>query len=205
MVTRRSLLSLPLGLAAGALASVTARDANAQDGGKVSSPVSPNRSAGALQFSFTAIDGGPLPLSQFAGRALLIVNTASKCGFTPQYRGLQELWMRLGPRGLTIIGVPSNDFGGQEPGSNADIAEFCGRDYGVTFPMAGKERVLGESAHPFFVWAARQRPTETPGWNFHKYLIGRDGRMLGSFATRIAPNDPRLVTAIEQALAKAAS
>jgi glutathione peroxidase len=100
--------------------------------------------------------------------------------------------------------VPSNDFGGQEPGSNAEIAEFCGRDYGVTFPMAGKERVLGEGAHPFYVWAARQRPTETPGWNFHKYLIGRDGRLLGSFATRIAPNDPRLTAAIEQALAGSA-
>ena len=183
-----------------------ARKANAQGPNKVSpNQTSPNRSAGALQFAFTTIDGAPMPLSQFAGRVLLIVNTASKCGFTPQYRGLQELWTRHGARGLTIIGVPSNDFGGQEPGTNADIAEFCGRDYGVTFPMAGKERVQGEGAHPFYVWAARQRPTETPGWNFHKYLIGRDGRLIGAYATRIAPNDPRLTTAIEQALAQGSS
>jgi glutathione peroxidase len=196
MITRRSLLAMPFAMPLG-LAAVPAGEALAQ--------MSPNRAAGALQFAFTRIDGAPMPLSQFAGGVLLIVNTASRCGFTPQYRGLQELWTRHRARGLTIIGVPSNDFGGQEPGSNAEIAEFCGRDYGVTFPMAGKERVLGDGAHPFYRWAARQRPTETPGWNFHKYLIGRDGRLLGSFATRIAPNDPRLTAAIEQALAQGPS
>jgi glutathione peroxidase len=197
MFTRRRLLTLPIGLAA----MVGAGHALAQSA--AAPQVSPNRGAGALQFSFAGIDGKPLPLAQFAGRVLLVVNTASNCGYTPQYRGLQELWTRYRARGLTVIGVPSNDFGGQEPRSNAEIAEFCGRDYGVTFPMAGKETVRGQGAHPFYQWAARQKPGEEPGWNFHKYLIGRDGRLIAAFPTRITPTDPRVTTAIEQALGQA--
>ncbi|MGL4727391.1 MAG: glutathione peroxidase, partial [Bosea sp. (in: a-proteobacteria)] len=185
MICRRALsLTAGLALVAGA--------------GKAFAQMSPNTRAGALQFGFTGIDGNPLPLSQFAGRVLMVVNTASNCGYTPQYRGLQEVWSRYRARGLTVIGVPANDFGGQEPGTNAQIAEFCGRDYGVTFPMAGKEVVRGAGAHPFYQWASRQRPGEEPRWNFHKYLIGRDGRLIGAFPTNMVPTDLRITTAIEQ-------
>jgi glutathione peroxidase len=157
---------------------------------------------GAFQFRFDGLDGAPLPLEPLAGRVLLVVNTASRCGFTRQYAGLQELWTRHRLKGLTVIGVPSNDFAGQEPGSSEDIAEFCNREFGVTFPMASRQVVIGASAHPLYQWAARQRADAVPRWNFHKLLIGRDGQLIAAFGSATTPGDPRLVTAIEQALAK---
>jgi glutathione peroxidase len=152
-------------------------------------------------FSFESIDGGSLPLAQFRGRVLLVVNTASQCGFTGQYEGLQALWTRLRPRGLTIVGVPSNDFGGQEPGSNAQIQSFCRLNYGVDFPLAARTTVVGVRAHPFFAWAQRQLgEAARPSWNFHKILIGKDGRAIAAFPSRVAPDGPQLVAAIEAAL-----
>jgi glutathione peroxidase len=159
---------------------------------------------GAWGFTFPGIDGRDIPLRQFAGRPVLVVNTASRCGFTHQYEGLQQLWSRYRARGLTVLGVPSNDFGGQEPGANADIQGFCSQTYGVTFPLAGKTEVLGDGAHPFYRWAAAERPSDRPRWNFHKYLIGRDGRIAAVFPTSTTPMDPQVIAAIERALSGAA-
>jgi glutathione peroxidase len=150
----------------------------------------------AYAFSFAQLDGGEIRLADFAGKPILVVNTASLCGYTPQYAGLQELWARFHDRGLTIVGVPSNDFGGQEPGTVADIKETANHQYGVTFPLAAKAVVKGPAAHPFYKWAAAERPLETPRWNFHKYLIGRDGRIAAVFPTQTEPTDAKVVAAI---------
>ncbi len=155
--------------------------------------------ASAHAYSFDGIEGGRINLSDYRGKLLLVVNTASRCGFTNQYAGLQSLWTRYRARGLTVVGVPANDFAGQEPGSNEDILGFCSSRFGVTFPLAAKTSVIGEDAHPFYRWAARERPLDTPRWNFHKYLIGRDGRIASVFPTSVEPTDPRVLTAIERA------
>jgi glutathione peroxidase len=156
----------------------------------------------AHAFSFEAIDGGRLALSVFAGRAVLVVNTASECGYTGQYDGLQALWTRQRARGLTVVGVPSNDFGGQEPGSNAQIKSFCRLNYGVDFPLAARTPVSGPNAHPFYIWAQAQLgDAARPRWNFHKILIGKDGGALAAFASRVAPDAPELTAAIGRALA----
>ncbi|MGY4418409.1 glutathione peroxidase [Bradyrhizobium sp. JR6.1] len=126
----------------------------------------------AYAFSFPALSGGDIRLADYAGHPLMIVNTASLCGFTPQYAGLQQLWNEFRDRGFVIIGVPSNDFGGQEPGGPTEIAETAQHQYGVTFPITAKAVVKGANAHPFYRWAAETRPKDVPRWNFHKYLIG---------------------------------
>jgi glutathione peroxidase len=155
----------------------------------------------AHDFTFTALDGTPLPLAQFKGRVLLVVNTASACGYTPQYAGLEELWKAHGSEGLTVLGVPCNQFGGQEPGSAMEIGAFCERNYGVTFPLTAKYDVKGEAAHPFFVWAGEQAGLlGRPKWNFHKYLIGRDGGFIDWFSTQAKPTGPKITAAIKAAL-----
>jgi len=154
----------------------------------------------AYAFSFTGLDGGSIRLADFAGKPILVVNTASQCGFTPQYAGLQQLWTRFHARGLMIVAVPSNDFGGQEPGGAAEIHETANHIYGITFPLTEKAVVRGASPHPFYRWAAAERPRDTPRWNFHKYLIGRDGHVAAAFATEIEPTDARVIAAIEAQL-----
>lgn len=154
----------------------------------------------AYAFSFSGLDGKDIRLADHTGKPVLIVNTASQCGFTPQYAGLQSLWTRYRGQGLMMIGVPSNDFGGQEPGGNAEIDQTAHGQYGVSFPIAAKVAVRGADQHPFYRWAAQERPLEVPRWNFHKYLVGRDGRIAGSFASAIEPNDPKLVSAIGKEL-----
>jgi glutathione peroxidase len=154
----------------------------------------------AYGFSFPALDGGDIRLADFAGKPLMVVNTASLCGYTPQYAGLQELWKEFHGRGLTIIGVPSNDFGGQEPGGSKEIAETAQHQYGVTFPIAAKAVVKGANAHPFYKWAAEARPKDLPRWNFHKYLIGRDGYIADVFPESVEPMDARIKTAIARTL-----
>ena len=154
--------------------------------------------ATAYAYSFPGLNGGAIRLIDHAGKPILIVNTASQCGFTPQYAGLQELWTRFRDRGLTVVGVPSNDFGAQEPGGPDDIARAAHEGFGVTFPLAGKVEVKGAASHPFYRWAALERPFEAPSWNFHKYLIGRDGRIAATFPTNVEPMDPRVVAAIEK-------
>jgi glutathione peroxidase len=155
----------------------------------------------AYAFTFKGLDGGDVLLSSYAGHPILVINTASLCGYTPQYTGLQTLWTRYRDRGLIVLGVPSNDFGGQEPGGAAEIVKTAHDDYHVTFPLTEKVAVKGKDAHPFYRWAAAERPLEGPRWNFHKYLIGRDGRLRAAFTSAVEPNDPRLIAAIEQELA----
>ena len=158
--------------------------------------------ASAWDVTMTAINGRPMPFAQYRGRVLLVVNTASMCGFTPQYEGLQKLADTYQARGLTVIGVPSGDFAGQEFGSNAEIKDFCETRFGIRFPMTEKAVVTGERAVPFYRWAAeRLGPQNTPQWNFHKYLVGRDGQLIAAFGSRVAPQSPQLTSAIETALA----
>jgi glutathione peroxidase len=155
--------------------------------------------ATAFGFSFKSLDGGDIRLADHTGRPVLVVNTASLCGYTPQYSGLEALWGRYRARGLLVLGVPSNDFGGQEPGGASEIHGAASK-HGVTFPLAEKVAVKGEHAHPFYRWAATQRPTETPRWNFHKYLVGRDGTLAGAFGSAMEPTDTRIILAIEKEL-----
>ena len=154
----------------------------------------------AYVFSFQSLLGEAINLADYSGKPILIVNTASLCGFTPQYAGLQELWTRFGDRGLVVIGVPSNDFGHQEPGSAEEISSTAHHQYGVSFPIAAKADVRGPNAHPFYKWAAAERPKDLPRWNFHKYLIGRDGHIADVFPERVKPTDTRVITAISRQL-----
>jgi glutathione peroxidase len=158
----------------------------------------------AYAFSFKGLSGGDIRLAEHAGKPILIVNTASLCGYTPQYAGLQQLWTRFHDKGLLIIGVPSNDFGGQEPATATDIAETANHEYGVTFPLAAKAEVKGPLVHPFYKWAASERPLDTPRWNFHKYLVGHDGHIAAAFSSEIEPTDARVIAAITKELAPAA-
>jgi glutathione peroxidase len=151
----------------------------------------------AHDFQFSSIDGEAFALGRYAGELVLVVNTASECGLTPQYRGLQALWERYGGRGLVVLGVPCNDFGAQEPGSEAEIKSFCASNYKVGFPMTAKNAVIGKGAHPFYQWAAQQKGAAAPRWNFHKYLIGADGELIRSFDSAVAPEDKALVAEIE--------
>ncbi len=153
-------------------------------------------------FEFKSLmEEAPLPLSQFKGRVILIVNTASKCGFTPQYAGLETIYKKYKDQGLTVIGVPSDDFGGQEPGTGEVIEQFCRLNYGVSFPMTAKEKITGENEHPFYRAAHKILGFGTaPKWNFHKYLINRQGKLIDYFHSTTAPDSPRLLTAVENAL-----
>lgn len=137
------------------------------------------------------------------GQVLLVVNTASKCGFTPQYEGLEALQKRYAARGFSVVGFPSNDFRGQEPGDEAQIQEFCTLTYGVEFPMYEKVHVIGEAATPLYRRLAAATGVQ-PGWNFHKYLVSRDGRVVGNWPSKVEPGDPALVAAIERELARPA-
>lgn len=154
----------------------------------------------AYAFSFPGLDGKAVALADHAGKPILVVNTASHCGYTPQYAGLQQLWTRYRERGLLIVAVPSNDFGGQEPGGPVEINKTAQGGYGVKFPLTAKTEVKGPAAHPFYKWAAQERPGESPRWNFHKYLVGRDGHIAAVFASQVEPTDVRVIAAIEKEL-----
>jgi len=170
------------------------------------------------QIALETIDHQSTSLAAFAGKVLLVVNTASKCGLTPQYMGLEALYMRYRDEGFTVLGFPSNDFAGQEPGSDADIASFCSTNYAVDFPLFAKVRVVGAQKHPLYAALIAQQPKAadsdsfreilkgynvTPNpepevlWNFEKFLIAKDGRTVARFSPDIAPDDSRLVKAIE--------
>ena len=155
----------------------------------------------AYDFDFVSIDGAKMPLAQYRGRPLLVANTASFCGFTPQYDDLEAVWKRYRDRGLVVIGVPSNDFGQQEPGTAGEIKEFCESRYNVDFPLTEKEDVVGPSAHPFFRWIADELgDAAVPRWNFHKYLVAPDGTLAGAWPSRVRPTDPTVVSEIEKLL-----
>lgn len=155
----------------------------------------------AHDFSFPAIDAGEIHLSEYNGKVILVVNTASMCGFTPQYTGLQKLWNDYRDQGFVVLGVPSADFGGQEYSEDADILDFCEVNFDVDFPLTSKTTVKGPDAHPFYQWAAQELGAENaPQWNFHKYLIGRDGKLIQSFDSRTKPDDAELVSAVRASL-----
>lgn len=152
--------------------------------------------------SFVDLHGETVGGEAFAGKVVLLVNTASRCAFTPQYEGLEALNDRYGGRGLTVLGIPSNDFGGQEPGSDREIANFCSATYDVSFPMLSKSPVTGADAHELFGWARQAGGrAAVPAWNFHKILIGRDGRFVAGFPSFTPPRSDEIVGAIERALA----
>ena len=154
----------------------------------------------AYDFSFQKIDGGDLPLSNYKGKVLMVVNTASKCGFTKQYADLQKIYEEYKDRGVVVLGVPSNDFLGQEPGSNASIKKFCETNFGITFPMTEKVSVKGGDVHPFYAWAVAQDKGDRPGWNFHKFIIAPDGKLFASFSSGVEPDDDLVLDAIETLL-----
>ena len=153
-----------------------------------------------LQYQFSRLqDESPQNLCQYAGKAVLIVNTASYCGFTSQYKGLESLYAEYAARGLGVLGFPSNDFGKQEPGSSKEIADFCVNTYGVKFPMFSKSVVTGSGRNALY--AALDHATgATPQWNFHKYLIDRSGKQISSFASNVEPQSPKMIAALERAL-----
>ena len=159
--------------------------------------------ADVLNFTMNSLDGKPVNLAQYQGNVVLMVNVASECGYTPQYEGLQALHQKYAERGLRILGFPSNDFGGQEPGTNTEIAEFCKQNYGVEFDMFSKITVLGSNKAPLY-----KKLTSTPRfpgevtWNFEKFLIGRDGQVIGRYKSPVEPLSAELTKAIEAALAR---
>lgn len=153
------------------------------------------------EISVPTASGGSKSLSEYKGKVLLIVNVASKCGFTPQYAGLEKLNQQWKDQGLVVLGVPCNDFGGQEPGSSEEIQEFCSLNYGVTFEVLGKVTILGEDKHPLYALLTEQ--AEQQGdvkWNFEKFLISKEGTIAGRFSSRVAPEDAELTEAIEKLL-----
>ncbi|KXV58513.1 glutathione peroxidase [Acetobacter senegalensis] len=155
----------------------------------------------AYDFTLPGLEGGTINLNDYRGRPLLIVNTASKCGFTPQYEGLQATWCQFKKAGLVVIGVPSNDFGKQEPGTASEIADFCHRNYGVSFPMAARGSVKGANAIPLFQWLNKECGfLGHPRWNFYKYLINRSGQPAAWFSSLTPPTSPRVRDAIERTL-----
>lgn len=143
-------------------------------------------------------DDSPQNLCQYQGRVVLVVNTASFCGFTRQYEGLEKLYSKYKDKGLVVLGFPSNDFGNQEPGSNKEIAEFCSNTFNVKFPMLAKSSVKGTQANPLFKSLASQ--SEAPGWNFHKYILDRSGKLIRSYSSLVSPDDRRLIADLERAL-----
>jgi glutathione peroxidase len=144
-------------------------------------------------------DDSPQNLCQYSGKVALVVNTASYCGFTSQYQGLEKVYARFQQRGLVVMGFPSNDFGQQEPGNSKQIADLCFNTYGVKFPMFAKSVVTGVQANPLFKELAAQTG-QSPRWNFHKYLVDRRGKVVGSFPSDMSPEDPKLIAQIEKAL-----
>lgn len=156
----------------------------------------------AYDVTMKTIDGKPMPFSQYKGKVLLVVNTASFCGFTPQYEALEKAQKAYSSKGFTVIDVPSGDFMGQEYKTNAEIKTFCESKFGINFPLSEKSVVTGSKATPFFAWAAAKLGSdEAPKWNFHKYLVGRDGQIVGSFGSKVTPDSPEITAAIEKAIA----
>lgn len=157
------------------------------------------------EFEAVSIDGKPVALDAQRGKVILVVNTASACGFTPQFAGLEELWKTYADRGLVVIGFPSNEFGGQDPGADSEIASFCQLNYGVSFPMMSKVKVNGAEAHPLWQWLTKEAPgilgSKSVKWNFTKFLVGRDGHVIKRYAPTDKPES--LKTDIEAALAAA--
>ena len=152
-------------------------------------------------FDFNDLDGSPLNLSEYKNKVIIVINVASQCGFTNQYEDMQKIWEKYQSRGVIILGVPSNDFGNQEPGSSQEIKNFCEAKFGISFPMTEKVSVKGESAHPFYKWAKKNHgKSAVPKWNFHKIIIGKNGKIVDTFASITNPSSKKFVEALEKAL-----
>lgn len=195
-------LQVTLAILLGLLTASTAPAATGQEKQKENAPMK-----SIHDFTVNLIDGTPASLSKYSGKVMLVVNVASKCGFTGQYAGLQKLYETYQARGLVVLGFPANNFLFQEPGSNKDIAEFCSLKYRVTFPMFEKISVTGGDCHPLYTYLTSKETNPEFGgkitWNFNKFLIGRDGRILARFGSRTAPEDKDLIAAVEKALGHA--
>jgi len=166
-----------------------------------STSVSGNYDKLAYDFNFNDLDGSVLNLSEFNNKVMVIVNVASKCGFTSQYDDLQKVWDKYQKKEIVLIGVPSNDFGNQEPGNNEDIKNFCEAKFGITFPMTEKVIVKGKNAHPFYKWAKENHGNSAvPKWNFHKIIVGKNGKVIDTFASTTNPSSKKFVGALEKAL-----
>ena len=162
------------------------------------SKVSANYSNLAYDYSFNSIDGNTINLSDYRDKIIVIVNVASRCGYTPQYEDLQKLWVNYKDMGLVVIGVPTNNFK-QEPGSNKEIKDFCQTNFGIDFPMTEKINVIGKEAHPFFLWAKKNHGISAiPKWNFHKIIIGKKGKVLDTFASFTKPSSDKFIKIIEK-------
>ena len=163
--------------------------------------VSANYDKLAYDFKFKDIDGNSLNLSDYKSKIIIVVNVASKCGFTKQYEDMQLVWEKYQDKGIVILGVPSNDFGGQEPGDNKEIKNFCESKFGITFPMTEKISVKGTDAHPFYHWAKKNYGNgAVPKWNFHKIIIDKDGKISGTFSSMTNPSSKKFISAIEKLL-----
>ena len=155
----------------------------------------------AYDYKFNDIDGNDLNLNKFKNKVIVVVNVASQCGFTKQYEDMQKVWENYQNKGVVMLGVPSNDFGKQEPGTSEEIKNFCEAKFGITFPMTEKVSVKGENTHPFYIWARENHgKSAIPKWNFHKIIIGKDGKVLETFASKINPSSKKFIKAIEKAL-----
>jgi glutathione peroxidase len=155
----------------------------------------------AHEFEFTSVDGERLALADFAGKTILLVNTASECGFTPQYSGLQTLWENYRDQGLVIIGIPSNDFGEQEPGNDSEIKAFCTKNYAVDFPLTSKQKVIGAEAHPLYLAVKDELGgAAVPKWNFHKYLFDPAGELVEIWPPKVEPLSDEITAVIKQNL-----
>ena len=155
----------------------------------------------AYDFNFKDLDGADLKLNEFKGKVIIVVNVASKCGFTKQYDDMQKVWEKYQSKGIIMLGVPSNDFGSQEPGNNEDIKNFCEAKFGISFPMTEKVKVKGEEAHPFYLWAKKNHgKSAIPKWNFHKIIINRDGKIAETFSSITNPSSKKFINAIEKLL-----
>ena len=155
----------------------------------------------AYDFNFNDLDGSPLKLSEYNNKVIIVVNVASQCGFTKQYEDMQKVWEEYQDKGVIMLGIPSNNFGNQEPGTSEEIKNFCEAKFGITFPMTEKITVKGENAHPFYKWAKENHgKSAIPKWNFHKIIIGKDGKVIDTFASITNPSSNKFIKVIEKAL-----
>ena len=155
----------------------------------------------AYDFQFNDLDGSPLNLSEYKGKVIIIVNVASQCGFTKQYEDMQNIWEKYQSKGIVMLGIPSNDFGKQEPGTSEEIKNFCEAKFGITFPMTEKVSVKGPESHPFYIWARENHgKSAIPKWNFHKIIVGRSGKIDDTFASITNPSSKKFIEAIEKSI-----
>ena len=163
--------------------------------------ISANYEKLAYDFQFKDLDGSPLHLSEYKGKVIVVVNVASQCGFTNQYEDMQKIWEKYQAKGIIVLGVPTNDFGNQEPGNNKDIKNFCEAKFGITFPMTEKISVKGEDAHPFYIWAQKNHGSSAvPNWNFHKIIINKEGKISKTFSSITNPSSSKFIKTIEKLL-----